>query len=558
VRKPEASVPDSSGGITGPGTDSVLGEFPETPDPLLGTIVADRYRVLGRVGEGGMGVVYEAEHVVLEKRVALKVLNQELAPKRDLRERFLQEARAASRIGHENIVDITDFGSIPSGTVFFAMEFLEGKDLSTTIKIEGPLPWDRAKNIAVQICRALGAAHAKGIIHRDLKPENIFLIDRDGRDDFVKVVDFGIAKVMGLEEGGHKLTKTGMIFGTPDYMSPEQATGQKLDHRVDIYALGVILYEMITGNLPFQADSFMAILTKHMFEDPTPPSRRVADIDIPPEIDALILKALAKKPSERYQSMNDFAERLETTTDQGEAAVKTSGPILLTSPKPTVAMAGSQEDSDATEVVDALPQANARAKMLTWVGLGVLVLLVGAVALLLVTRHKKQTADAGSAQTATQDANGPVGAMVPIASRTDAIPRRSDSDGVVSAMGSVPSRQVHPKKIHIWVKTNPPGADVYLNGMHIGQTPLTRFPVPYGVEKRTVLVKRHRYRSTAIEFVPNADQHWSQRLVRHGASTHSATRQRPVHREKPRARSRTRPRGMDSDLKTPSWTMGPG
>src|SRR5581483_7717345 len=236
-------------------------------DAYLDTVVADRYRVIRKLGEGGMGVVYLAEHVFIEKKVALKVLSEDFARKADLVARFMQEAKAASKIGHENIIDITDFGETASGSVFFAMEFLDGHDLAHHIREHGPMDFDRTRHIMNQICRALGAAHSKGIIHRDLKPENIYLIEREGKPDFVKVLDFGIAKISSFDEGGSRLTRTGMIFGTPEYMSPEQAKGDRPDHRVDIYAAGCILYEMLTGDVPFHAETFMGVLTKHMFEN---------------------------------------------------------------------------------------------------------------------------------------------------------------------------------------------------------------------------------------------------------------------------------------------------
>ncbi|HEX9103889.1 MAG TPA: serine/threonine-protein kinase, partial [Polyangia bacterium] len=286
-------------------------ELPENGDPYVGKTIADRYRVLSKLGEGGMGVVYLAEHVFIEKRVALKVLSEDFARKADLVARFMQEAKAASKIGHEHIVDITDFGETASGSVFFAMEFLDGMDLAGHIKSGGAMPFARAKHIINQICRALGAAHAKGIIHRDLKPENVYLVTREGRADFVKVLDFGIAKMSGLDEGGSRLTRTGMIFGTPEYMSPEQARGDKPDHRVDIYAAGCILYEMLTGDVPFHAETFMGVLTKHMFENPQPPSQRNPAANIPPDVEEVCLKALAKDRDQRFQTMKEMALALE-------------------------------------------------------------------------------------------------------------------------------------------------------------------------------------------------------------------------------------------------------
>jgi serine/threonine-protein kinase len=290
-----------------------VGESPPLgTDPLIAQLVADRYRVLRKLGEGGMGSVYLAEHVVIEKRLVLKVLSPDLAGRQDLVARFLQEARSASRIGHENVIDISDFGQSAEGLVYIAMEYLEGKDLGQVVRAEGALSWPRVREIVMQICRALRAAHDKGIVHRDMKPENIFLIHREGRPEFVKILDFGIAKLMGLDPNGPRLTRTGMIFGTPEYMAPEQAEGKEADHRVDIYAVGCIIYHLLTGQTPFLAENFMAMLTKHMMEDPVPPSVRRPDLAITPEIDALVGKALEKDRDKRYQSMAEFFEAVST------------------------------------------------------------------------------------------------------------------------------------------------------------------------------------------------------------------------------------------------------
>jgi serine/threonine-protein kinase len=296
----------------------------ETPplgtDPLLDQVVADRYKVIRRLGEGGMGAVYLAEHVVIQKKMALKVLAPELARRPDLVARFLQEARSASRIGHENVIDISDFGQAGDGYVYIAMEFLDGRDLGDLVRSKGALPWPRTRDIVMQICRALRAAHDKGIVHRDMKPENIYLIHREGQPDFVKILDFGIAKVMGVgDQNGPRLTRTGMIFGTPEYMAPEQAEGKDADHRVDVYAVGCIIYHLITGQTPFVADSFMAMLTKHMMEDPVPPSVRRPDLAITPDMDALVLKALEKDRDNRYQSMAEFLDAVTSCEGPEEA-----------------------------------------------------------------------------------------------------------------------------------------------------------------------------------------------------------------------------------------------
>ncbi len=283
-------------------------------DPLLGAVIDERYRVIRRIGEGGMGIVYEVEHIVIEKRLALKVLRDDYSKRPDVVARFRQEAKSASRIGSEHIVDISDFGETPSGASYFVMELLDGEDLSDTLAREGTLPLARTVDILCQCARSLASAHAKGIVHRDMKPENIFLIRRDDRPDFVKIVDFGIAKMSDLEtpgQPGRKLTKTGMIFGTPEYMSPEQAAGRSLDHRVDIYALGVIFFELLTGRVPFTGDTFMGILTQHMFEEPPRLSQANPSVKVPDSVEAFVQRALAKEPNDRFATCDEFIEVLE-------------------------------------------------------------------------------------------------------------------------------------------------------------------------------------------------------------------------------------------------------
>jgi len=291
--------------------------LPEKPDPLLGTTVAGRYLVTRKLGEGGMGTVYLATHTILEKHVALKVLHGEFARKPDLVERFMQEAKAASRIRHENVIDISDFGSSPEGIVFFAMELLQGHDLHTEIaraRLAGELlPWSRTKKIFLQICGALAAAHAKGIVHRDLKPENVYLVDFLGDPDFVKLLDFGIAKLTDVsqDEGGRKLTKTGMLFGTPEYMSPEQARGEVVDQRVDVYAMGCILFQLVTTRVPFEADNFMGVLSMHLTEQPPVIAPEVFDrIGAPRALMDVIDRALVKNRDQRFQTVDELANAI--------------------------------------------------------------------------------------------------------------------------------------------------------------------------------------------------------------------------------------------------------
>lgn len=293
-------------------------------DDRVGTILDERYRLIRRIGEGGMGIVYEAEHVVIEKRVALKILRTDYSGKPEVVQRFRQEAKSASRIGNEHIVDISDFGETPEGASYFVMELLDGEDLANVLAREGTVPVHRAADIIMQCCRGLAAAHEKGIVHRDIKPENIFLVrSRNGRPDFVKLVDFGIAKMSDIElqgSPGRKLTKTGMIFGTPEYMSPEQAAGRELDHRVDVYALGVIFFEMLAGRVPFVGDTFMSILTQHMFEEPPRIHEINPTVQVMPTIEMFLDRALAKEPPARFQHCNEMLDALAAAL-RGEKSV---------------------------------------------------------------------------------------------------------------------------------------------------------------------------------------------------------------------------------------------
>jgi serine/threonine-protein kinase len=278
-------------------------------DPMVGATIDGRYVVVSLLGEGGMGHVYEVRHASLDKHFAMKVLRRELARDEELSGRFIAEAKATARVRHGNVVQIIDFGGLPDGIPYFVMELLVGQTLRRVIKAGGAIPAGRAVRIIQQVASALEAAHEAGVVHRDLKPENVFLVGgvSGGRvSDDVRVVDFGAAKIIGSS----RVTKQGIVFGTPHYMSPEQASGQPVDHRADVYALGIIMYEMFTGRVPFEADTYMGVLTQHMFVQPTPPSQVSAAARELGALEDITMACLAKKPEERYASMNALIEAI--------------------------------------------------------------------------------------------------------------------------------------------------------------------------------------------------------------------------------------------------------
>ena len=267
---------------------------------LTGRVIAGRFRIVEHLGSGGMGTVYKAEHITLPRIFAIKILRDELSRDEGFIERFRREAIAASRVEHPNVIYITDFGKTDEGEVYLIMEYLQGVGLDQVLAQQGRLAPNRAVNILAQVADALDVAHSVNVVHRDLKPENIQLTEERGRKDFVKLLDFGIAKVRTPEFDGAPLTIQGEVFGTAEYMSPEQATGKQVDGRSDLYAVGCLAHELLTGEPPFLG-SAVAILRDHVYTKPKTPSALHPDLPILPAMDALVLRCLAKDPRKRYQ-----------------------------------------------------------------------------------------------------------------------------------------------------------------------------------------------------------------------------------------------------------------
>ncbi|MCB9756109.1 MAG: serine/threonine protein kinase [Myxococcales bacterium] len=288
-----------------------LPQGPWRPSELVGVTINERYRVEKLIGLGGMGAVYRGHHVVIEKLVAIKVMNPVYSASEVDLERFLREARSASQIRHENVVDITDFGYSEGGQAFLVMEYLDGEDLATLLARERRISWKRLVAIALQICAGLKAAHARGIIHRDMKPDNCFIVKREGGRDLVKVLDFGIAKVVN-ERRETSLTGQALI-GTPEYVAPELVLGEPPDARVDIYALGVVMYEALTGRVPFRSDTYMGTLQLHLRGELVAPDRAAPDAEIPAGISDIIARALSREPARRFQDIESLEGALRET-----------------------------------------------------------------------------------------------------------------------------------------------------------------------------------------------------------------------------------------------------
>jgi tRNA A-37 threonylcarbamoyl transferase component Bud32 len=463
--RPTAPGPAGSGDeatVLGSGTDAgvpAVAYVTDGADPLLGTVLLGRYSVTRKIGQGGMGAVYEATHTLIGKRVAVKVLLDKYARREQVVARLEQEARLASAIGHEHIIDITDFGTTHDGRTFVVMEFLEGESLAECLAREGPLPETRILQITFQIASALGAAHAKGIVHRDVKPENVFLLRRKDQD-FIKVVDFGISKSMRASQPGEeespRLTQTGMVLGTPLYMSPEQARGdEELDHRIDIYALGVIMYELATGQVPFLGTNYLSIISQ-VLNDEAPRPRQVRP-ELSEEFEAIVLRLLEKDRDRRYQTTEDVVHDLT---------------VLLDDPTRSTQRARILPPRRRTK--------RSALKVLGWVaGVSVVIAAVAVTVAML-----RPGGAAGS---------GPAAALV-----------ASDA-GVAIVADAAPAAVVEPELVKIPIDTVPQGATIYEGGRVIGTTP-TFYEAPIGNDKIELIASLPDHDDTRFTINPLVDR----------------------------------------------------
>jgi eukaryotic-like serine/threonine-protein kinase len=526
-------------------------------DPLIGKVLDGRYEVEKVLGEGGMGLVYKARHVTLGKPLAIKVLKAEVSKDQEIVQRFRQEAQSATAIGNHHIIDISDFGVLADGSTYFVMEFLDGISLTKAIEPNKPLKSTRTIHIAKQLCRALGAAHEIGIVHRDLKPDNIYLISRGGDKDFVKVLDFGIAKVGGQKS---KLTQVGQVFGTPHYMSPEQCAGTQVDKRTDIYALGVIMYEMTSSRVPFDADNLMGILTKHLYEEPVQPHDLPPPVDVPPALEAVIMKCLAKKADVRYQTMQEVLADLELV-EQGltpsavvDGVRRASNTTARNDARSESRNTGGARASNTGITVDVssfeLPKSKNTGLIVGGVLLGML--LVGGSIFAFAGGDEK-------AQVTPEPASAPA---APVASATPELPVAPAPPTTPSEPTPTPAVDEKPEPapqptaeaaVRVQIVSAPLGAEVHSDGALLGRTPFDVERPKRGEPALDLMLKLSGYKDTPVRVSPYTQEKLVINLDKKRASGPSASTPKPAPpvvkpaevqpkpADEPRPRQRSRP-----------------
>jgi serine/threonine-protein kinase len=514
-------------------------------DLLIGQTIGN-YLVTQKLGEGGMGAVYLAEHPGIGKKVALKVLHNEFSTNQEVAARFFNEAKAVNDIGHPNIVDIHDFGIIQGGVgreqmVYFIMEYLAGNSLSGLIRQEAPLPPERALAIGLQVADALAASHKCGIVHRDLKPDNIMLIRRHRETDFVKLLDFGIAKLTG-DVAGSRRTRTGIVMGTPAYMSPEQCEGRgNIDHRTDIYALGIVLYEMMTGRVPFIGEGYGEILVQHLTQMPLPPSQFNM---MNAHVEAMLMKALEKRPDMRYPTMDEMMRAMADPVGYVEAHGGIGGfaqrqlmpsnaplpPIRMTPPPMTAGMTATTPIPGhmtpyglRSPIPGAIGPQSAimpPAKKSKWPLIAAAVVFVGAVAAItfVITSKKSNKTEVAEG---SGSANAVASGVTPGSDKTvdhgsgssTAVATGSGSAQTLEGSGSGSAKVVEPPPpppkttAKLTFKTKPMGAEILINGKALTDV-VTPAPFEFRISDEPVKItlRREGYEDIVLDkFVVSDD-----------------------------------------------------
>lgn len=439
------------------------------PELLLGTVVDKKYRLVDVIGQGGMGTVYAALHTELGKKLALKVLNPKIASKPGNIARFKNEARIAGNIGHENIVQVTDMGSLESKAPYIVMERLQGQSLRELIaQSDTPIPINRAVAITSQILAGLVVVHGKKVVHRDLKPDNVFLAQNEHSEkDVVKLLDFGISKILDSELQMLELTRTGDILGTSYYMAPEQALGMKeIDHRVDLYAVGVILYELLTGERPFDSENFNALMIAIARHNPPPLTPKERRPEVPAELDAIVLRAIARERDDRFASAEEFLAAIEPFCSGQKVQTPTTGEEgeLQNGRLPPEENAEARGGAQPRRRLP-LPAA---ATIATAAVIALLALLLG-----MNPDDSRATADSHAAA-----------ALAPAAAAADGSVAHVDDAGLIAQVDqdareqeASPAPENEPPLVRVEIRAHPPSARIRIDGELAEENPeVTRFP----------------------------------------------------------------------------------
>lgn len=462
-------------------------------DLAQGDVVGE-YRIEGKLGEGGFGAVFKAVHPVIGKPAAVKVLSRALSSNPQMVSRFIAEARAVNQIHHKNIIDVFSFGQLPDGRQYYVMELLEGMPFDRFLAQRGSLSFAEALPILKGVARALDAAHAKGIVHRDLKPENIFVVFEEDGTVSPKLLDFGLVKLLDRGGGEHK-TKTGTPMGTPYYMSPEQCRGLEVDARTDVYAFGAMVFEILTGRLPFQGETAMDILIKHMSVAPPRPSEVAPGL--PAAVDAPVLRMLAKEPAARPATAGAALEELACALD-GPAASRKATPVVVREPAqtPDGVHRGDKDPAHAQSFLAAEADvASPRAPRLRVVAIamiGAAAMALGGV-LFVATRAPTSPRPAGLVEPAPSPPSAAPAASVAAPAAPTVAPAADAAAGALVA----------PAKIALRVDGAPPGAKVLADGAELGVA-----PGPFELEagkSLTLTVTARGYKPQKVAVTPTAD-----------------------------------------------------
>jgi len=490
-----------------------------TGKDLIGCILNDRYELIARIKRGGMGTVYLARHVAIGKRVAIKILSPQYATQRDAVRRLLQEARATSELRHPHIVDVSDFGHTAAGQTYLVMEYLEGEDLAETMHRDGPMPWIRVAQIILQVCSALESAHRSGIIHRDIKPSNCFRIYHAGDPDFIKLLDFGVAKVLGAAQNDEcPVTDTGAILGTLDYMAPELFSSGQIDPRVDVYAVGMLAYKLLTDMLPFSGSTHEKVY-KIVQRELLPPSVRAPHIQVLPGVEAILMRALHGDPTQRFQTIADLAEALLTQLNvpsPDAATMLKSGAFAALSMARFIASTRENEEDSTnfhrshraaplTAIVSPPSSAPARPprpwRSILWVGASTV-----PVALALVLCNVRLHERARATEPAQMQLVEPTGAQVPELPFTRIPPPEALAAPMDQASLDVAAAPPVEGPT-LAIRSTPPEALVTIDGRSAGTAGPTRHPLAAGVHIVSCRRPGHRTRTLRVEVTADTSVH---------------------------------------------------